>query len=371
MINIQKWLILTGVFGALIIVGCVTDDKLRSASQSVDGVASKTSFKDIPADQFDLQNWKLTLSVDEDKNGKVDNVKISALQSYSHSDFFYLDDQNRMVFVTPNKGPTTRNSLSTRTELRYMSSGDDKVLGPRSPKNNFALAAHSEADSFASIGGKMEATLRVDHVPTVGVKPYHGASIFAAAVGQIHAVKYGNDGDGFGYGNEPLKIFYKKWPHHETGSVYWTYERNLAKGNPDRTDIVYPVWGHHRNNENDPGASGIALGEEFSYTANVHKNTLYLTFETASQDTVHHQINLANNIDANGRVDAADNPMGYTQDAHYFKAGVYNQCRGQKKVTDTKARCGGTGDWAIDKAEGHYFQASFSRLVVGPSTSPE
>ena len=34
------------------------------------------------------------------------------------------------------------------------------------------------------------------------------------------------------------------------------------------------------------------------------------------------------------------------------------------------AGCAGTGDWEEDKANGDYAQATFSKLVVGPSTPP-
>ena len=73
--------------------------------------------------------------------------------------------------------------------------------------------------------------------------------------------------------------------------------------------------------DEDPGESGIALGEEFSYTVNVYENTMYLIFETARHETVRHRINLSNNIDVNGNVDELDNPKGYTDDYLYFKAG--------------------------------------------------
>ena len=56
----------------------------------------------------------------------------------------------------------------------------------------------------------MDATLRVDHVAgNPNKKP-----AYSVVVGQIHAMKYKNTSSGFGYGNEPLKIYYKKWPGH-------------------------------------------------------------------------------------------------------------------------------------------------------------
>ena len=189
-------------------------------------------------------------------------------------------------------------------------------------------------------------------------------------LGQIHAVKYDNVSSGFGFGNEPIKIFYKKFPEHEKGSVFWTYERNLAKDDDDRTDIVYPVWGNTWKNKETPGAAGIALGEEFSYTINVHENTMYLTFTSANHPTVTYTRSLISNVGADGVVDPLDNKFSYGGDSLYFKAGVYNQCSTKTGGGAWYAGCPGTGDWDVDKANGDYAQATFSALTVGPSTPP-
>ncbi len=326
--------------------------------------------KDLaPASKFDLTHWNITLPADLNKDGKVDTISVKDLRKYSHPDFFYLDEQDRMVFAAPNKGAKTKNTTNTRSELRYMLRGQNTKIKTQSAANNFAVQARKDSDKFGSVGGKMEATLHVDHVAVNAGNP-DKASAFSAVVGQIHATKYKSTKSGFGYGNEPLKIYYKKWPNHATGSVFWTYERNLAKDNPDRKDIAYPVWGHTWKNPEDPGAGGIALGEEFSYTVNVHKNTMYLTFENPAKKTVNYQINLANNVDASGQVDALDNTYSYGGDTLYFKAGIYNQCSTVNGTGFWYAACPGTGDWDIDKANGDYAQATFSKLVVGASTAP-
>ena len=342
------------------LVGC-SSSKLEPHSN----VSTNKIAQPIPATQFDLSHRKLTLPTDSDLNGKVDGVSTSRLQSYSHQDFFHLDEQNHLVFTAPNKGGTTKNSHNTRSELRYMSRGNDySIESSHDPRNNFAIASHPNASEFASIGGKMEVTMHVDHAPRNSHKPNQSSS-YATVIGQIHAIKYKQAPiDGFGYGNEPLKIMYKKWPNHKTGSIYWNYERNLEKENADRKDISYVVWGNARTDSADPEEQGIALGEDFSYTVNVYKDTMYLTFQNPRLGTVRHQINLANNVDANGKVDNKDNPQGYIGDGHYFKAGVYNQCRSSPKKGETIGRCPGTGDWAIDKANGDYTQASFSKLIV-------
>jgi len=112
----------------------------------------------------------------------------------------------------------------------------------------------------------------------------------------------------------------------DTVSTKKLKERNLPKDDPNRTDIAYPVWGMTWDHKEDPGKAGIPLGEMFSYSVNVHENTMHLTFTHPERPVVKYSINLANNIDANGNVDALDNPYSYGGDMLYFKAGLYNQC---------------------------------------------
>ena len=318
----------------------------------------------VPASVFDLKQWKITLPIDDNNDGKPDEVDVKAMQNYAHSDFFYMSEDGRMVFAAPNKAITTANTSNTRSELRQMLRGTNTRIGTHDPGNNFAVEARKGSDKFASVGGKMEATLRVDHVSINAGDPSKRPA-YSAVVGQIHAIKYKSTRSGFGYGNEPIKIYYKKFPGHETGSVFWNYERNLAKDDPDRTDLSVPVFGEPWESSRDPGSKGIALGEDFSYTINVHKNTMYLTFHNERLGTVNHALSLVRGADEK------DNPYSYGGDSLYFKAGIYNQCSTRTGKSDWYAGCPGTGDWEKDKADGNYAQASFSRLVVGPSTPPQ
>ncbi|MBQ4832021.1 polysaccharide lyase family 7 protein [Pseudoalteromonas sp. MMG010] len=325
----------------------------------------------VPADKFDLSHWKITIPVDLDNNGKIDEVSVKDIQSYAHPDFFYLDDNGGMVFAAPNKAITTANSTNTRSELRQMIRGSNTKIKTKYAGNNFAIDAHPLSERFGAVGGKMEATLKVDHVATRATDPTKSAA-YSVVVGQIHAGKdkaLVEKNLGFGWGNEPLKIYFKKWPDHEKGSVFWNYERNLPKTDPARKDITYPVWGNTWENPNEPGDAGIALGEEFSYTVNVHGNIMHLTFSAQGKPDVNYSINLANNVDAYGKVDEKDHPLGYTADWNYFKAGAYNQCSTKLAKAGWYPGCLGTGDWKTDKANGDYVQVTFSKLKLSPSTA--
>lgn len=337
---------------------------------SVPTIAAPKKSKDkqsVPADRFDLSQWKITLPIDQNSDKRPDEIDVKQLKNYTHPDFFYLNQDGHMVFVSPNKAATTQNSTNTRSELRQMLRGKNTKIKTHAAANNFAVKARKDSDKFGAIGGKMEATLSVDHVSKNVALP-DKKPVFSVVVGQIHSIKYKGKKGQFGFGNEPLKIFYKKLPNHETGSVFWTYERNLARDNPNRKDIDYLVWGNSWDSKDDPASKGIALGENFSYTVNVYENTMYLSFENEAQGTVTHAINLANNVDANGKVDPLDNRYSYGGDHLYFKAGAYNQCSTKNDPGFFYPACGGTGDWETDKANGDYVQATFSKLVVSAAT---
>lgn len=335
------------------------------ALAAVPAVASACLSDDlVPGEVFDLSQWKITLPTDDNGDGKPDEIDVRELQDFAHSDFFYLNSDDHLVFAAPNKAPTTANSTNTRSELRQMLRGTNTRIGTHDPRNNFAVEARRGSDEFGSVGGKLEATLAVDHVSLNAGDPTKRPA-YSVVIGQIHAVKYNNTSSGFGYGNEPIKIYYKKFPDHETGSVFWTYERNLARDDDNRTDIAVPVFGGTWDDMEDPGANGIALREEFSYTINVHRNTMHLTFHNERLGTVTQTRSLVRGADE------LDNPLAYGGDTLYFKAGVYNQCSTRRGTSMWYAGCPGTGDWATDKADGNYTQATFSRLKVGPSSRPE
>ncbi|MCI2284392.1 polysaccharide lyase family 7 protein [Colwellia sp. MSW7] len=333
-------------------------------------VSHSTPEQQVPASKFDLSHWYLTVPLDKNKDGVSDIYDVAELETYSHPDFFYLDNDNNMVFASPNRAATERTSTNTRSELRYMIRGKNQTIAESSLKNNFALVDNQHADKYAAIGGKLEATLHVDHVAKNAKYP-NKPPAYSVVVGQVHSFQLPDEEHipGYGRGNEPLKISYKKWPNHDKGSVFWTYERNLATDDPNRIDIAYSVWGSNWDDATDPGENGIALGEKFSYTVNIDKNTMYLTFTSENHETVHHQINLADNVDVNGKVDNADYPFSYKDETMYFKAGAYNQCSTKDHPTSFRyPACPGTGNWAVDVKNGDYTKVTFSKLVVSSST---
>ena len=372
--NKKKTCIAAAMLLSVSITGCASDTTTNTSSTSNNIRPQETASAAVtktllPGQVLDLSYWNITIPTDVDNNGKPDTLKIPEVSQVEHADFFYVNKNAHVVFASPNKASTTANSSNTRSELRHMSRGSNRKIKTKEYGNNWSLAAHTKADKFAAIGGKLEATLSVNHVSTEAGRPEKFPA-YSAVIGQIHGVKEKNPPENAGYGNEPIKIYYKKWPNHKTGSVFWTYERNLAKADPDRTDIAYPVWGNTWENPANPKGEGIFLDEKFGYTINVHQNIMYLTFESERLGTVNYEIDLSNNVDAYGNVDSKDNPKGYSEDQLYFKAGIYNQCSTSDKEGFWYAACPGSGKWSEDKANGHYAQSTFSKLVLSPSTAP-
>ncbi len=143
-----------------------------------------------------------------------DGTNVEDLTKFEHKDFFYtvIDGTRRwVVYKTPNSGVTSKNSSNTRTEL------------------------HEKREWTPEQGGKLTGTCKVMQVSTSG--DARVAASYSTVVGQIHS--------GEGHENEPLKIFYKKFPGQSKGSVFWNYEINTAKVcNSGRWDYSSAVWGH-------------------------------------------------------------------------------------------------------------------------------
>lgn len=284
-----------------------------------------------------------------------DGFRDENLINFEHKNFFYVSNENNknwVVYKTPNSGVTSKTSSNTRTEL-----GQIEHWIPET-------------------GGKLTGTLKVMHVSTTGDASV--SSSFSVVVGQIHSDE--------GHENEPLKIFYKKFPEHEKGSVFWNYEINTKGDNSGRWDYSTAVWGHdfsvvgsNANTIPDEPEDGIALGEVFSYEINVHKGIMYLTFTSANHETIKFTKNLLKSEFAKkedipkqilstyaliGR-DGVERENAYAGEIQYFKQGAYNQANGKSTKSEIY-----NGDITKQYANGSYAEVWFSKATVGASSSP-
>ncbi len=291
-----------------------------------------------------------------------DGTNVDNLVDFENKDFFYtaIDGTRRwVVYKTPNSGVTSKNSSNTRTEL------------------------HQKEEWIPETGGKLTGTCKVMHVSTSG--DARVAASYSTVVGQIHS--------GEGHENEPFKLYYKKFPGHTKGSVFWNYEINTAgEDNKGRWDYSYPIWGHDfsvvgadANSYPAEPKDGIELGEEFSYEVNVHKGIMYLTFTSEGHETKTFTKNLIKSeyttkADIPEQVQKLFFPLGqdgveranaYAGELNYFKQGAYNQTNG-KDPEKNMVWCTGAetygGDIAKQYANGSYTEVWFLEATVGPST---
>ncbi len=174
------------------------------------------------SDNFDLQNWKLTLPVDSSGGTSGDALEIKDLDNYESTHFYDAPD-GAMVFSASANGATTSGSSYPRSELREMDRGE--------------LAAWRLSE-----GGTMTATLKVDQVPTLSDGD-RGRII----VGQIH-----------GQDEELIRLYW------DNNTVYFMNDQ----AGPDNDETKFAF------RSSDGGTPSISLGETFGYKIDARGTTL-------------------------------------------------------------------------------------------------
>ncbi|MDT0605477.1 polysaccharide lyase family 7 protein [Croceitalea rosinachiae] len=292
-----------------------------------------------------FQHWNLILG---------DGSNVGQATNYKNENFFYTesdDNADWVVFKTPNAGDTHGTSNNTRTELAQL-----KKWYPKT------------ADD------KLTATLKVMNVSATG--DARVASTHSVVVGQIHSAD--------GHENEPLKIFYKKYPGHTKGSVFWHYEINTeGDDNSGRWDFSSAVWGHDfsvvGSDENTYPAepeNGIALGEEFSYEIEVKDGIMNLKFTSEGHPTKTFTKNLIESEYTSKEdipeqtlklfvpigQDGVERENAYAGEGCFFKLGCYNQTNGKSpEVNENWCSGAETHDGDIQKQyeSGNYAEVWF------------
>ena len=322
----------------LTIISCKNETKKTSKKEEV-----KTVYASDVIPFFD--HWKLVL-------GNGENAGIA--NNFENKEFFYTENDANgewVVFKAPNAGSTHGTSNNTRTEL-----GQIKKWYPETAND------------------KLTATLKVMNVSTTGDETV--AASHAVVVGQIHSADK--------HENEPLKIFYKIYPGHTKGSVFWHYEINTAgEDNAFRWDYSLAVWGNDFSvvgpDANTPPSEpkdGIELGEEFSYEIEVKDGIMNLTFTSKGHETKTFTKNLIKS-DFSTKADIPEQtqklfvPIGqdgverkeaYKGEGCFFKLGCYNQTNGKSPEVN-KNWCSGAethgGDIQKQYADGNYAEVWF------------
>lgn len=282
----------------LLPVGGQVQNSTRLISRDAGGYGLSPDL--APGQNFDLLGWTLSVPVDENKDGKADNIKERDLASgFSLPPYFFTADDGGLVMRAPVKGPTTsKNTKNVRSELRGMLRRGDSNISTRRDdgmpnKNNwvFSSAPPSSQIMAGAVDGTLRATLKVDHVTDSGKKSHQGLIV----IGQIH-----------GKDDEPIKLFYRKHPGHKNGAVFASHEP--VGGD----DIYYDLLGEYKNYKTDP-TNGIPLGEVFSYAIVARGNFIDVEIVQGGQVT------------ARQTIDQTGSGYDSANEFMYFKAGLYNQ----------------------------------------------
>ncbi|MGL1885520.1 MAG: polysaccharide lyase family 7 protein [Reichenbachiella sp.] len=342
------------IFQSIFIIGLTI--ALNSCSNtSKESSAKYTDNITYPSDVIPfMDEWRILLG---------DGTSTKKLVNYEDQEFFYVANDGAtdwVVYKTPNSGITSRTSKNTRTEL-----GQIKHWVPET-------------------GGKLTGTLKIAHVSTSG--DARVAASYSVVVGQIHSDE--------GHENEPLKIFYKKFPGHTKGSVFWNYEINTEGDNSKRWDYSTAVWGDDMSVVGTSPSSypeepkgGIELGEEFNYEINVYQGIMYLTFTSEGHETLKFTKNLLkSDFSTYGGIpqqiltlyasigrDGTERENAYAGEVQYFKQGAYNQTNGKDPKDNIVWSTGSEtfdGDIAKQYANGCYTEVWFKSATVGPGTAP-
>ena len=145
------------------------------------------------------------------------------------------------------------------------------------------------------VDGKMTAEVAVNYVTTV-FDSGKDHQVGRVIIGQIH-----------GKDDEPIRLYYRKLPNNDKGSIYYAHEE-LG----DNDEFWIEMIGSRSNSADNPD-DGIELNERFSYAIEVAGNELRVTVMRPGKP------------DVVSFTDMSDSGYAEEDDYMYFKAGVYNQ----------------------------------------------
>lgn len=260
-----------------------------------------------PGDNFELLTWSIDTPRDEDNNQRADRTSESALNNgFVDDDFFFTGTDGGMVFRSTIDGaPTSLNTNFNRSELREMlRRGDTSISTQGVNENNWVLGY--QPDAGVDVGGRngvLRATLAINHVTTTGTEQHVGRTI----IGQIHAES-----------DEPLRLYYKKFPESDRGYIYMAHEIR------ESDDLWLTVVGPENPDIDDEPIirvdpiNGIALGELFSYEIIQAGARIDVIVRRGDQD---------GEIIGHNSIDMVERNSGYdrTDEWNYFRAGAYTQ----------------------------------------------
>ncbi|MBO1255698.1 polysaccharide lyase family 7 protein [Alteromonas sp. 5E99-2] len=338
-----------------------------------------------PWENFDLSVWGLDspalreISANNETGVRIDDFEFIALrEGPNNSDFddaedlffgsdsdvessdpyFFTGPDGGMVFKSPvNGGRTSLNTRFPRSELReYVRGGvtsRDNGLSIRISgvnENNWVLGYQpdnlilddngSSGRGVENVGGRnglLRATLRVNKVTETGRPDDIGATI----IGQIHAED-----------DEPLRLYYRKLPQNERGSIYALHEINGG------SDLEERVFVGSRDDDAENPDEGIALDELFSYEI---ENVGALINVTVRRGDLNGDIIDIITFD----MEAENSDYDRRNEWMYFKAGAYTQNNVAVEEFNNQLLPGAdTTGFGPDGTEADFDQITFYQLEV-------
>ena len=250
-----------------------------------------------PWENFDLSDWVIDTPAfasdgESERFGERDWDDISR----DSENFFFTHSDGGMRFVTRLDGArTSQNTSFVRSELREMLRRGNESISTRGANgNNWALGYQPGNTDHGGRNGLLTATLRVNKVTTTGDGIHVGRTI----IGQIHASS-----------DEPLRLYYHKYPNDSRGCIY--VESEIRDGD----DVNFGIIG---NEDCDNPSNGIALNELFSYEISNDDDELEVRIRRGDRDgpTIGQRTIDMERIGSD--YDRSDEWM-------YFKAGAYTQ----------------------------------------------
>jgi len=272
----------------------------RIISSSSGGYGLSPDFP--PGQNFDLLGWYASTPGDKNEDGVADKFEEVQLARGAYDNrYFYTGKDGGMVFkATVGGAKTSKNAKYTRTDLREMlRRGDESIStkpeGRLPNKNNWVLSTAPEKSRRAAGGvdGTLRATLAVNHVTNTGDTADTGGVIIAHILG---------------IDDELARLYYKKMPSHERGSIYIAHE--VADAGED----YFPLIGNRSSSAEEP-SDGISLDEKFSFELRVEGNELYVSISQVGAVLAQRKIDMA--------FSGYDEPEQYL----HFRVGVMNQSK--------------------------------------------
>jgi len=200
-------------------------DDLQLVRISGDGFSSEDfglNPNNEPWENFDLSDWALDAPNADPEDGlsarTSDRDFINGELFPGSEPYFFTGPDGGMVFRSNVGGVRTSSNTSfPRSELREMLRAGDTSIGTQGVnENNWALGyqpsnldLRSGADDIGGRNGVLTATMRVNQVTSTG----NSSQVGRVIIGQIHAE---ND--------EPIRLYYRKLPQNDLGSIYFTHE---------------------------------------------------------------------------------------------------------------------------------------------------